>query len=107
MDTTVGSHVIVKLFIGCAVTPEVKMHLTQSNSWKQANIMRGREEGILSQTHFHQHSYIGLYADEQHLTLAEVRSLQHLIQQQLSAYCPKMSGINKLPLYIFPQFFVS
>lgn len=104
---TLEPRVTVKLFIGAKVTPELRVHLAQSHLWKEATIVSAAEKGILVQTHFHNNTYIGLYVEEEYLTLPAIHDLQLAIRQQLSNYCPKVHAVNQLPLYIFPQMFVN
>jgi hypothetical protein len=107
MDITLGSHVMVKLFLGSPLTSELKMHLNHSDTWKQAVIMRGHEKNLLQQTQYHKKTYMGLYADEEELTLQQIRMMQQLIYDKLHLYCPKIQGLEKMPLYLFPQLFVA
>lgn len=107
MNTILDSRVTVRLFIGCAVSPELKVHLQHSMAWKQASILRSTEQDVLLETHFQNKSYLGLYADERFLTLHQVRQKQQKIRTQLYEYCPKLVGIDKIPIYVFPQIFVA
>ncbi len=107
MNTILDSRVTVRLFVGCAVTPEVRVHLQNSMAWKQASILRSTEEDVLLETHFQNKTYIGLYADERFLTLHQVRQKQQKIRNQLYDYCSKLAGIDRIPIYVFPQIFVA
>lgn len=107
MDTTIESKVSVKLFIGCCVTPELKNHLSQSNEWKQASIMRATDQDVLTETHFQNKLYIGLYADDLFLTMHEIHAVHKKIIEQIHLYCPKLARSDKLPVFIFPQIFVT
>jgi len=107
VDTALDSRVTVRLFIGCAVNPELRINLTHSLPWKQASIMRATDQDLLLETHFQNKSYIGLYVDDQQFTLQQIRKDQQKIREQLLIYCPKLTGIDKLPIYVFPQIFVS
>lgn len=107
MDTILDSRVTVRLFVGCSVSPEMRVNLQHSMGWKQAAILRSTEKDVLIETHYQNKSYIGLYADDRFLTLHEVRRLQHIVREQINEYCPKLVGIDKLPIYVFPQIFVA
>lgn len=107
METILDSRVTVKIFIGFNVNPEIRANLMHSLGWKEAGILRATDQNQLIETSFHNKSYIGLYGDEKQLTLSYIHEIQELLRAQLREYCPKLVGIEKLAIYVFPQIFVS
>lgn len=107
MESTVDSRVTVKLFIGISITPDLKLQLSQSSAWKEAKIVNSTDPFYLIETNFHNKTYIGLFSSEQQLSLTQLKGIQQHIREQLHHYCPKFPGIDKLPLFIFPQLFVA
>lgn len=107
METTIDSRVTVKIFIGFLVNPELKANLIHSLGWKEAAILRATDQNQLLETNFHNKSYIGIYGDDRSMTLAYLHEIQSLLRAQLHEYCPKLPGIEKLPIFVFPQIFVS
>lgn len=105
--TTLDSRVTVRIFIGCLVTPELKMHLAHSLLWKEASFMKSYSQEALVETHFQNKSYVGIYASDSQITLIHVMNFQQKIRALLFDYCPKLAGIEKLSLFVFPQIFVS
>ncbi|MFA6916574.1 MAG: hypothetical protein WC222_09270 [Parachlamydiales bacterium] len=107
METTLDSRVTVKIFIGFLVNPELKANLAHSLGWKEAAILRATDQNQLLETSYHNKSYIGFYGDDKLLTLAYIHDIQNLLRTQLHEYCPKLIGVEKMPIFVFPQIFVS
>lgn len=99
--------VSIKLFMGVVVTPELKMHLAHSHSWQEARIIDSQKGDLLHQIHFQNKEYIGLYADQASLQLPDVEQLKNNILSQLTDYCPKITKIENMAVYLFPQLFLT
>lgn len=91
-----------KLFAGCYLTSEIRMHLSKSIQWKHATIMT---EG-LQIVHYHGKDYLGSYLNEKKATLQELAICQEKIQTQLHNYCPALE-INKIEILVFAQVFLA
>lgn len=100
------SHIGAKLFVGCLMNGELRMHLNGSELWKQAKLQLKGTETTLTQTHFEQHDYIGIFSAKNPLTVEELRTLETTLRSQLHLYCPKLD-VAKIKLNLFTQLFIS
>lgn len=108
MNTTVlDNRVSVRIFVGVNVNPELRSHLNHSLPWKQALILRSTDSDVLIETHYENKTYVGVYLDGNQVTLFNLKALQQKIRHHLREYCPKLIGIDRIPIYVFPQIFVS
>lgn len=98
--------VTTRLFVGCAVTSELKMYLSQSIKWKHVNILATKNPEDLSIIHHHGKDYIGLYAQHDKITVAELEEIEKIIKQQIQIYCPQIE-IQKVNSVVFPQLFIA
>ncbi len=106
MTNTTTNHLTVKLFIGCLLNSEIKMHLSQSALWKQIAIAPAKQDEELSQVHFHGKDYLGIYLAADKITMEHMHTFEERIKQRLQAYCPALHFENIKP-YIFAQVFVA
>lgn len=106
MMTEIESKVIVKLFVGVSVTPELKMHLDSSGAWKLALIGSGDNADELIATHFEKREYIGAFTEGDNVTLGELRALTPDIKAKIGKYCPDFN-LDRLTITVFPQVFLS
>jgi len=101
-DLFLDNRMTVKMFTGCMLNPEIRMHLSQSQQWKQANI--GSEQKLI-EIHHQTKDYLGQYAAETELTLAHLKVIQNEIKDLLQMYCPRLDT-SKVRFFIFPQVFI-
>lgn len=99
-----ASRVKLKIFTGCVITSELRMHLHQSSLWKQAKIDPSIED--LNEARFHDKDYIGAFLTKEEVSLQDIKEVEKKILQQLKTYCPQYP-LNKIQLLIFSQVFVS
>lgn len=102
MTTELSSKVTTRLFAGCCINSEIRMHLNQSIQWKHATILT---EG-LQETHYHSKDYLGLYLESKLLTTNDLNKIQQNIRDQLKIYCPSLETEN-ITICIFPQVFIA
>lgn len=95
-----------KIFVGCLLTPDLKLHLTQSQSWKQAAIGRLPESEDLIETHFQEKDYLGIFIPHDKPTVLDLKKVEVLVKDKFFSYCPEL-GNPPLKIYIFPQVFVA
>lgn len=91
-----------KIFIGCALTAELKNHLSKSSNWKQASI----EQTALTIIPFQEKEYLGIYHSENKITLIELALLEKMIKDKIQTYCPDLSP-DTFKIITFPQIFIS
>ena len=106
MQAGVESKISSKLFVGCQITSEVRMHLNQSIQWKHAGIISTNSGVRLQQVHFHGKDYFGFYVADQMISLFALKELQQKIRQELKGYCPDLET-ETISVCVFPQVFVA
>lgn len=102
-----SSKITAKLFIGCHITSEMRMHLSKSNEWKQLSIIPIEiREANIQEIHFHGKDYFGYYLLSDIVLLAELKEIKLHIQSLLKTFCPEYQ-VDSIKVYILPQVFVS
>lgn len=108
MTTDTSHKVTTKIFIGCHITSEIRMHLNQSIQWKNASILNSASSSTpeLQEIHYHGKEYLGLYSPNKTLTIKDLTTEQNNILYQLKKYCPTLE-VENIKIYVFPQVFVA
>lgn len=91
-----------RLFIGFIVNGEMKMHLNQSATWKEAALFQSAD---LNHVHFENKEYIGQFL-ELALNYEELKQKEKELKNRLQHYCPNLN-LESLTAYLFPQTFIS
>lgn len=91
-----------RLFLGCELTSELRMHLKQSFSWKEAQML---SKG-LTEAHFEGKNYIGQRLEKNQLTLMEIKSLEKNLKRDLNEHCPNFDAA-RLKIIVFTEVFVA
>ncbi|MBS4165906.1 Uncharacterized protein NEOC65_000981 [Neochlamydia sp. AcF65] len=95
----------LKIFIGCLITSELRMHLNQSLLWKQNKIVPALNSA-LREIHFKDKDYIGIYSTTDKISLMDLKKIEKEILQLLATYCPLLLT-EKIQTLIFSQVFIS
>lgn len=95
----------IRMFGGFLLSTELRMHLHQSNMWKQLSALHLASSTDLLEITHENHLYVGQYFIKEHLTLGDLRESCIFMKQTLQPYCPKYD-VDALKFYIFPQVFV-
>lgn len=93
---------IIKFFVGCPLTSELRMHLKESHTWNQASVDPDRK---LIETRFQKQDYFGRYFDGQQLELQELKQIESEVRSHMQIFCPKLNA-EHLTMYVFPQLFL-
>jgi hypothetical protein len=102
MNTDLSNRITTKLFAGYLVTSELKMHLAQSKTYKQAKI---NAEPDLVESHYHDKDYLGLYLPQSQIPFSELKNIETEISKKVEHYCPQFNT-EQANLFIIPQVFV-
>ena len=95
-----------RLFVGCAVTPEIGMALSQSTQWSRDQTL-GTEGGTaLVKTRFRDKEFMGLFLDKEQPTLPLLEDCEKQIKKSLREYCPELA-VEGFAVVVFPQIFLS
>ena len=104
METSTKKQIQVSLFIGILENSTVRMHLNQSQLWKQAAIERNSETP--SETHYQGKTYIGFSISSEGILLQDLRSIETKLRFLISNYCPDLPQ-NEIQVSIFPQILIT
>ncbi len=103
----ISSKITTKIFVGCHITSELRMHLSKSKEWKQLSVVpiEARESKI-QEIHFKDKDYFGYYLIQDAIQISELQKIKTSIQLILKKYCPGYE-ISSLKVYALPQLFVA
>lgn len=93
-----------KLFLGCLLTSELKMHLNSNSEWQNSKT-DSAEFSVLKEVLYENQKYIGFYLDEQKLTLETLKEHEEKLREQVHFYCQRLD-CSKLKCFVFSQFFI-
>lgn len=97
-----SDHSHIKFFLGILFNGEVKMHLNQSQSWKEATLFKNQ---VLIETFFQDKQYIGILLDSP-FNYSDIKNKEQELKKQLQLYSSKLI-LDKQKVYLFPQLFLS
>ena len=103
ISTTSG--ITLRLFIGCLISSELRMHLAHSSKWKELKFTLENAPQQMQLVHFKKKEYIGHYLDNALLSLKDVAHYEKLLRSALQEICPEYPH-EKLTLRIFSQPFI-
>lgn len=101
--TQIEERITIKLFIGCLLTPEIKLFLEQSKLWQQQRIGKNAP---LTTIHFKNKEYIGTFISQKQPSLAELQKQETTIKTLLAEYCPEFNT-DTINTKIFSQVFLT
>jgi len=99
---SVDERISTKIFIGCVLTSEIKMFLSQSSAWRRAQLAGDS----LKELRYHEKDYIGTLLSSSEISLKDIQSEEKRILEQLESYCPELD-VSEIPMVVFPQIFLS
>jgi hypothetical protein len=106
MDKTqVKNKTSTKLFLGCLLTSELKMHLNSSSDWQNAK-MEPQESCVLKEVLYENKKFIGFYLEEEKLTLKTLKEHECKLRTIIESFCHSLDS-SKLKCSVFSQFFIS
>lgn len=104
MNPPINSKVSLRLFLGCHLTAELRLHLEKSQAWKETRIgPTGSHHLVIN--HFHQKEYIGFFVGEG-VNLSKLKETETLILQAIQSYCPEID-LKHCQVLAFSQLFIS
>lgn len=77
-----------RLFAGCLLTSEIKMHLRNSSAWHNAQL----ETNHLLTVPYESKEYLGRYLEKERHTLQDLKDLQFEINRTLATCSPELAG---------------
>lgn len=104
-ESNIKDKTSIKLFLGCSLTSELKMHLNSSVEWQNDKIDSKRPD-LLEEVLYEKQKFVGLYLKEKSLTLESLKEHEATLRLKISSYCSRLD-CTKLKCFIFSQFFIS
>lgn len=92
-----------RLFVGCLLTSEVRMHLKKSQAWQLALV--DPHSCLLVETHFQNQGYVGRFVKQDLLSLEQLDVEQQAVLTALQGYCAELAPAA-FSIHIFPQLFI-
>lgn len=105
MSNNLTNSVTTRLFTGCHINSEIRMHLNQSIQWKHVILIPSSERN-LQEIHYRGKEYFGLYVESQKISLIDLTNIQQTIKDELKNYCPDFDP-ELIKVCIFPQVFIA
>lgn len=90
-----------QIFLGCHLTKEIKLHLSQSSSFKE---LKNINQSPLIEIQTQEKEYIGQFIPNP-LPCTELKAKEKEIKAQLQHFCPKIS-FEKHRAYLVTQIFI-
>lgn len=100
-----ASQITTRLFLGVLVTAELKMHMAQSNAWRDAAFSAGGGGHPLSVVRFQRKEYLGHYLATDEVSLGDLEEASSAICALLEKLFPDFD-VDKCTPALFPQVFV-
>lgn len=102
-----SNKITAKLFVGCHITPEMRLHLNKSKEWKQISVIpiEIREVNI-QEIHYQGKDYFGFYLSDHTAKIKELQNMKTSIQSILKNCCPEYH-VTSPRVYVLPQIFIA
>lgn len=102
-----SNKITTKLFVGCHITPEMRLHLNKSKEWKQLAVtpMEIREIKI-QEIHYQGKDYFGFYLSDNTAKVIQLQNMKATIQSILKNFCPEYH-VDSPHVYVLPQVFIA
>lgn len=105
MEIESRDRVVALLFAGVLITSEIRMHLNQSSSWKNAQISAFHGSDDLVEVRHGKSEYIGCHLKKNNITLLELREYEASIINKLLSYCPRLIK-SSCKFHLFSQLLI-
>lgn len=101
-----SSGISVKLFVGCMITPDLRLQLNQNTDWQRMIAFPDSNTDKVQELHYQDKDYFGKFLKEAQPTLAEIRSAEKVIRSAIENYCPSTDA-SSIKLQLFSQIFLA
>ncbi len=106
MSSDVQQGLKLRVFVGCLIDSEVRMHLAYSDVWKREQVIRTDEGETLDKIKHEEKEYVGHTIDHATLSLDEVHEHEQYVRRALSRYCPELD-VDKFKISVISQLFLA
>jgi hypothetical protein len=91
----------IRIFVGMVQDSELRMHLKQSDQWKEDQLLENKP---LIVTQSMDKEYIGIYLPPC-ISCQDLKNHEIKLRSQVQHYCPKLK-VEHRRLYLFTQVFI-
>jgi hypothetical protein len=95
-----------RIFIGCLLTSEIRMHLNQSKFWRQISILPTDNEKELIEVRHQSKDYLGRYLTQEKILISDLDQTAIAIRTRLQDYCPGYAA-HSIKICVFGQVFIA
>lgn len=95
-----------KLFIGCQINSELRMHLNYSERWKQEQVIQAAQGPALEKVRYKDKDYVGLNFDNMLMGYDQIQTVVTQLRQTIGEFCPELNP-DTLRFTAFSQLFLS
>jgi hypothetical protein len=97
--------IATKLFIGYPLTAELRLHLSNSEEWKQSQVMQQNSDTI-QEIHHKEKNYIGIFLKIEKPSLEDLETTKSQLTTRIEGYSSEID-LRKQSIIIFPQIFLA
>ncbi|MCB1111067.1 MAG: hypothetical protein H7A37_07290 [Chlamydiales bacterium] len=105
MTSETQSRILVKIFLGCPLTAELRLKLSKSQRWKEFQIIDDSKELSIVEVRHDDRDYLGCLIEG---GTASLQSIEHTfisLKRILSKVCDDYQ-FDRVKFIIFPQIFI-
>ncbi len=108
MTSLTEKKIITKMFFGCVITTELRLHLEKSHLWKNYKLCSKTENSAdlhFTETHHDERCFFGIFIKNNTTTTEELRAFENQIKNKLNEFCSNFNT-NALKCSVFSQIFL-
>lgn len=94
-----------KIFVGCKITSELRIHLNNSILWKQKQTLPKKNDSDLREVHRKDQSYIGVFLSTQNPSLESLKKTKKILFEKIRKLSSELD-MDLLKAIVFPQVFL-
>ncbi len=106
MTSEVEQGIKLRVFVGCLVNSEVRMHLNFSDLWKTDQVIRSDDGDPLDKVRHEDKEYVGVTVSDPVLSEEELGMREAYVRRALERYCPELE-VERFKMSVIPQLFLS
>lgn len=95
-----------KIFLGFQITPELRLHLNGSDSWKRQKTLSSQANDSLKEVHHNDKEFIGRFLAKENPALEDLQQEMKSVHSELVLHCEELCT-SSLTSAVFPQIFLS
>ena len=105
-STKAAANISTRIFLGCQLNSEVRIHLNNSASWKREKALPGESQQRLEEIRYRDQDFIGFFLRKEEPSLEDLKEAMKAVQTLLQGHCGDLK-VDSLKTAIFPQVFLA